>query len=311
MVWNMSLIIAYIGKKGCVMASDKRKIAYFGHKEKREELEQELYSGLITNDEELYTRAEELDITLKITDDACKIKDVENVVVGEVSTKGTTETKRKRLYGTTNGFQIIELSGSEITSVKRGDASIILFGNKITKSLANELLSKKWKASFSLKYMGELFGEIIEEVASKTPSLGKTYDVMIKQAELSKEESQKYLDEIVDRDVKLLDKFRTKLQEDLFKQNEIIKLASTIIDDGKIGKVEVIDDNILQVKLNSDVRAFDTNWKLLAKPNEMVMMFTDDDKVSIGDEIVIENETLCVKGKEVGLSCNIILCHLK
>ena len=96
MVWNMSLIIAYIGKKGCVMASDKRKIAYFGHKEKREELEQELYSGSITNDEELYTRAEELDITLKITDDACKIKDVENVVVGEVSTKGTTETKRKR-----------------------------------------------------------------------------------------------------------------------------------------------------------------------------------------------------------------------
>lgn len=26
----MSLIIAYMGKRGCVMAADKRKIAYFG-----------------------------------------------------------------------------------------------------------------------------------------------------------------------------------------------------------------------------------------------------------------------------------------
>ncbi|MDR0900341.1 MAG: DUF2121 domain-containing protein, partial [Methanobrevibacter sp.] len=25
----MSLIIAYVGKKGCVMAADKRRIAYF------------------------------------------------------------------------------------------------------------------------------------------------------------------------------------------------------------------------------------------------------------------------------------------
>ncbi len=307
----MSLIIAYIGKKGCVMASDKRKIAYFGHKENREALEQELYSGLLTNDDELYARAEELDITLKVTDDACKLKDIENVVVGEVSSKGTTETKRKRIYGTTNGFQIVELSGSEITGVNKGDASIILFGNKITKSLANELLNKKWKASFSLKYMGELFGNIIEEVASKTPSLGKNYDVMIKQADLSKEESQKYLDEIVERDVKLLAKFRTKLQEDLFKQNELIKLASTIIDEGSIGKVELVDDNILQVKLNSNVRAFDTNWKLLSKPNELVMMFVDEGNVSLGDEIIIENETLGVKGKNVKLSCNIILCHLK
>lgn len=30
----MSLIIAYVGKKGCVMASDKRKIGYFGDKKK-------------------------------------------------------------------------------------------------------------------------------------------------------------------------------------------------------------------------------------------------------------------------------------
>ena len=35
----MSLIIAYIGKKGCVMTGDKRKIGYFGDKDRLEELE--------------------------------------------------------------------------------------------------------------------------------------------------------------------------------------------------------------------------------------------------------------------------------
>ena len=37
----MSLIIAYIGKKGCVMAADKRKIGYFGDKKNLETLEEE------------------------------------------------------------------------------------------------------------------------------------------------------------------------------------------------------------------------------------------------------------------------------
>ena len=117
----MSLIIAYVGKKGCVMAADKRRIAYFGSKEERELLEQEIYSGEITNDEELYARAEELGISLKVTDDACKVKSVEDVAVGEVSSRGTMETRRKRIYGTTNGFQIIELSGSEIVNRNRDD----------------------------------------------------------------------------------------------------------------------------------------------------------------------------------------------
>jgi len=308
----MSLIIAYIGKKGCVMAGDKRRIAYFGDKENRELLEDEMYSGDITNDDELYERAEELGITLKVSDDACKIRDVENVAVGEVSTKGTTETKRKRIYGTTNGFQIVELLGSEIDDVTKGDSSIIVFGNKITKSLANDMIQKRWKPSFSLKYMGDIFGEIISDIAKKTPSLGKDYDVLVKQANLTKSNAQDYLDGVVERDIKVLAKFRSKLQEDLLKQNEVIKLASTIIDEGSVGLVDSIDDKMIQVKLNSDVRAFDTNWKLLAKPGENVIMFVDEStEIEIGDEVVIEDEKLCLKKDKSDLNCNIILCHIK
>ena len=124
----MSIIIAYIGRKGCVMASDKRRIAYFGDKDNREKLEEELYSGNIRNDEELYKEAAKLGIDLKISDDAKKIKSIGNAVMGEVSSKTTREVRRRRIYGTTNGYQIIELIGSELKNKETGSSGIIIFG---------------------------------------------------------------------------------------------------------------------------------------------------------------------------------------
>ena len=83
----MSLIIAYIGKKGCVMASDKRRIGYFGNKEQLNALESELYSGKIKNDDEFKKKADEYGIAIKLTEDATKITTVGNCVRGEVTTK--------------------------------------------------------------------------------------------------------------------------------------------------------------------------------------------------------------------------------
>ncbi|MDZ4171433.1 MAG: DUF2121 domain-containing protein, partial [Methanobacteriaceae archaeon] len=80
----MSLILSYIGRKGCVIAGDKRRIAYFGNKSSREKLEEELYDGTIKNDEELQKRASDMGITLKISDDACKVRGSGEVVIGEV-----------------------------------------------------------------------------------------------------------------------------------------------------------------------------------------------------------------------------------
>ena len=309
---SMSLIIAYVGKKGCVMAADKRRIAYFGLKEQRELLEQEMYSGEIRSDEELYARAEELDVVLKVTDNACKVKSIENVAIGEVSSRGTMETKRKRVYGTSNGFKIIELSGSNIVKSKRGDSSIIVFGNKIAKSLANEMIQERWKPSFSLKYMGDIFGQILKEISEVTPSVGKDYDVIIEKNNLSKSQVQDYIDEVAERDVKVLAKFRAQLREQLIEQNENIKLASTIIEEGSVGEIVIIDDTLIEVKLNDDVRAFDANWKILANPGQNVLMFVENSEdLEKGDEIVIEDEVLCVKKNKAILKCNIILCHLE
>lgn len=306
----MSLIIAYIGKKGCVMTGDKRKIGYFGDKKNLEVLEKELYEGVVTTDDEFEKRAAELGISIKITDDASKLKIIGNTVRGEVSTKGTFETKRRRIYGTTNGYQIVELLGSETKSRKAGEKGIIIFGNNHAKQMAQSLIQKKWKPSQSLKYMGEVFEDILAEVSSKTPTVGKKFDTLIQQPKFDSSQAQKHLNITIDNDIKVLTKFRQELTEQLVQQSIAIDMASKIIDKGDIGRVVSIDGNMLFVQLNDKTQAMDGNWKQKAAPGQNVLMFTDSDNVKIGDKVVIEDEDLCLKKDKSPLKCDIILCSL-
>ena len=306
----MSLIIAYVGKKGCVMASDKRKIGYFGDKKNLSKLEEELYEGHIDNDDDFLKRAKELGISIKITDDANKLKIIGNTIRGEVSTKGTFETRRRRIYGTKNGYQIVELLGSETESRKAGDSGLIVFGNEFAKRTAETLIKRNWKASQSLRYMGEIFQGIIEEVASKTPTVGKNVDVLMQQPDFDKTKAQQHLNITIDHDIKVLTKFRQELTEKLVQQNLEIEMANKIIDKGEVGRVVQIDGNMLYVQLNDKTQAVDGNWKRLAGPGQNVLMFTDSDDAKIGDKVIIENEDLCLKKDKSSLKCDIILCSL-
>jgi hypothetical protein len=307
----MSLIIAYIGTKGCVFIGDKRRIGYFGDKTKREELEGELYSGGLKSDAELIQRAEELGITLKITDDACKVRSIRDVLVGEVSQKSPFETKRRRIYGTTNGYQIIELVGSDISKAETGQTSIIVFGNKITKKMANEMIKQRWKSKTTLKDVGEIFKEVMEEIAEKTPSVGSSYDFFIKTPQMDKKEAQELLRDTVIRDVKLLQKWRQKLRQDMLEKAQTIQMASKILNEGEIGRVVNIEENCLEIILGKDVQAFDANWNLLAKPSEKILMYAENPSdVVQGDLAVIENENLCLKRNKSGLRCDVILCKV-
>jgi len=306
----MSLIIAYVGKKGCVMASDKRKIGYFGDRENLKLLESELYDGRISNDEDFLKRAKELGISTKITDDANKLKIIGKTIRGEVSTKGTFETRGRRIYGTTYGYQMVELLGSDTESRKAGKSGIIIFGNDFAKRMAETLLKREWKASLSLRYMGEIFQAIIEEVASKTPTVGKKVDVLIQQPKFNEQEAQRHLNITIDHDIKVLTKFRQELTEQIVQQQIEIDMVNKIIDKGEVGKVVNIDDNMVYVQLNKDVQAVDGNWKQLAAPGQNVLMFTESDNVKLGDKVVIENEDLCLKKDKSSLKCDVILCSL-
>jgi hypothetical protein len=307
----MSLILSYIGRKGCVIAGDKRRIAYFGNKSSREKLEEELYDGTIKNDEELQKRASDMGITLKISDDACKVRGSGEVVIGEVSFRSPFETKRRRIYGTTNGYQIVEISGSNISKMEKGESSIVVFGNKKTKKMANSIIKEKWENKTSLKGISELFEEVMVEVSLLTPSVSSGHDVFIKHPKLDKKAAQKLLRETIIRDVKLLQKWREKLQNDLLEKAESIKLASKILTEGEIGRVIMVDDNHVEVILGKGVQAFDLNWKPLAKSGDRILMYADEPTdVVVGDQAIIENENLCLKRNNSPLRCDVILCKI-
>ena len=238
------------------------------------------------------------------------MKVVGNCVRGEVSTKGTFETRRRRIYGTTNGYQMVELLGSDTQSRKAGDKGIIIFGNKYAKQLAENLISRKWKPSQSLRYMGEVFEDILTEVASKTPTVGDKFDVLIQQPVFTNSEAQRHLNLTIDHDIKVLTKFRQELTEQIVQQRIAVDMANKIISKGDIGRVVNVDGNMVYVQLNDKTQAMDSNWKQLAGPGQNVLMFTESDNVKIGDKVTIENEDLCLKKDKSSLRCDIILCSL-
>jgi len=304
----MSLIISYIGSNGCVMAGDKRRIGFFGDKDKREKLEEYLYSGAIETDDELVKVAEEQGITLKISDDAEKVRSIDDVVVGEVRFKTPFETKRKRIYGTTNGYTIVELSGSEIKKTENGDSSIVVFGNKVTKKMANETVKKHWRSKASLENVSEVFKKVMDEVSSKTPSVSKEYDIIAIHSDLDKRDAKRHLRDILIKDVKDLQKWREDLRKQQIAHNKSIEMASKIVNDGEIGKVKNIDGNKIGILLNEGIQALDMEWNLIAGPGNLIEMNTDNSSsVEIGDIAVIENENLCIMRTKSNLTCNVIL----
>ncbi|MGC9516729.1 MAG: DUF2121 domain-containing protein [Methanomicrobiales archaeon] len=305
----MSLIMTYIGSQGCVIVGDKRRIGFFGDRESIKKLETELYSGNIKTDQELIDGAKNLNVTIKVIDDAKKVRSLGDVVVGEVRFKTPFETRRKRIYATTNGYDIVELLGSKIDKIQKGETSIIVFGNKITKKIANEVIQKNWQSKTNLNEISELFKTIMEEIAKVTPSISKDYDFFMKTKKMNKEEAQNLLRETIVRDVKLLEKWRTKLKGDLLEKAKNIEMAKKIIVEGEIGSIITINGEKLEVTLNDHCEALDINWNVVAKPGEKISMSTDEaGLVKIGDVVVIEKENLCIKRTKSPLKCEVILC---
>jgi hypothetical protein len=305
----MSLIITYIGSKGCVIAGDKRRIGFFGPEANREKLEEELYSGKIQTQEELLKKAMNLEITLKISDDADKIREIGDVVVGEVRSKTTVETKRKRIYATTAAYNMVELVGSEIKTIKSGGSSIVVFGNKYTQELAEKSIKKYWKSKITLIEIGKIFEYVMKEVSIKTPSVSPAHDVIIKYPSIKAKEAKELLRTTIIQDVKELEKWRNELQENLIKTSQNIQMATKIIIQGNIGIVENVNGNEIEIILDEGVEALDIEWKSMVKPFETIIMTVQNgSNISRGDLAVIEDENLCIKRTKEPLNCDFILC---
>lgn len=305
----MSLIITYIGSKGCVIVGDKRRIGFYGPEQARERLEEELYSGKINTSEKLFKKADEHGITIKISDDAEKIRERDDVVIGEVRSKTTLETKRKRIYATTGTYSMIELLGSDVQTMKSGESAIIVFGNKYTQKLAEKSVNKFWKSKINLLEVGKIFETVMEQVALETPSVSPEHDMIIKYPKIGLKSAKELVRKTIIQDVKELSMWRDKLRENMVTTSKNIQMASKIIITGDIGTVDYVKNNEIGIILNKGIEALNKDWEVMVKPSEIIRMTIEDiSNVSKGDLAVIENENLCIKRTKELLNCEFILC---
>ncbi len=305
----MSLIITYIGSKGCVIVGDKRRIGFYGPEQARESLEEELYSGKINTREKLLKRADKHGITIKISDDAEKIRERDDVVIGEVRSKTTLETKRKRIYATTGTYSMIELIGSDVQTMKSGESAIIVFGNKYTQKLAEKSVNKFWKSKINLLEVGKIFESVMEQVALETPSVSPEHDMIIKYPKIGIKDAKELVRKTIIQDVKELSMWRDKLKENMVKTSKNIRMATKIVIEGNIGIISDVKDNEVDIVLNKGIEALNSDWELMARPTETIKMTVEDKSdVFKGDIAVIENENLCIKRTKKSLNCKYILC---
>jgi len=306
----MSLIVTYIGSKGCIIAGDKRRIGFYGSPNAREALEDELYAGNIKTEEELIKIAEKTGINLKISDDITKIREMDNVLVGEVISRATHETKRKRIYAISGAYSMVELTGSNIDTVKSGGRSIIVYGNKYTQELAEKTIKKLWKPKMKFVDVERIIETVMNEVAKSTPSVSDDFDIIIKYNALDQKAAKEVIKTTVLEDIKELEAFRNHLMEENIKATKNIQMATKIIIEGNIGTVTGVNGNDIDIILDKTVEALDFNWEPVAKPAEKVTMTVENPQnVVMGDLAVIENENLCIKRTRESLNCGFILCR--
>lgn len=292
------------------MIGDKRRIGFLGDEKKREILEEKLYSGKVKTQNELLKEAGSLGISLKITDDAQKVRKIDDVLVGEVKYRTPAKTMRKRIYGTSHAYNLVKLTGSSIDSVEQGGNSIVVFGNQITKKLANEIISAQWKSKTTLQEVGELFQKVMEKVAQTTPSVSEEYDLLLVHPTLDQKESLAQLRSTIVQDVKELAQWRAELKDKMVTAAREMEITSRIMTEGVVGTVTGIDNHELEVKLGQGVLALDANWNVLAQKDEKVKMRVEDpSQATQGDLVVIRDENLCISRSGTNISCDIILCN--
>jgi hypothetical protein len=129
----MSLIIALAGSREAVIGGDKRCITFSGS---CPQLEDELYSGRIKNDEALQARAGELGAILQVSDGKEKVWRIGDLLVGEVTELSSRRERRRRIYLAPGASLEVDITDREARIRARGGVGCVVFGNRFTQELA-------------------------------------------------------------------------------------------------------------------------------------------------------------------------------
>ncbi len=174
----MSLVIAYSGSKGAIMAGDMREIRLGGQDTAVAAFEQELYSGAISDDVQLRQRAAELGVLAVIRDDKEKVRERDGVLNGEVTESEGRSLRIRRLYVSAGHYAIADIEGSRFVMRGHGDtSSFIVLGNELTRQIAHAAIQRYWKNGTS----GDAVRVIVmamEEAAARTASVSRSYLIL-------------------------------------------------------------------------------------------------------------------------------------
>jgi hypothetical protein len=131
----MSLVIALAASREAVIGADRRAIAFLGSCPK---LEEELYSGLIEDDQQLLDRARELGAALQITNCREKVWRRRDLLVGEVTEISLELSRRRRIYLVPGASLQVDITNGEARIRAWDGVGCIVFGNRFTQKLAYE-----------------------------------------------------------------------------------------------------------------------------------------------------------------------------
>lgn len=167
---KISLIIALAGSREAVIGGDKRCITFSGS---CPQLEDELYSGRIKNDQELLARAAELSATLQITDEREKVWRIGDLLVGEVTELSSLLERRRRIYLAPGASLEVDITGREARIRARGGVGCVVFGNRFTRELAGSCATRAGG-----RVNEDIIKSIFVEAGDRTASVSRQHMIL-------------------------------------------------------------------------------------------------------------------------------------
>jgi hypothetical protein len=166
----MSLVIALAGSRQAVIGGDQRCITFLGS---CTQLEEELYSGRIRNDEALLARARELGATLQVSDVREKVWRRGDLLVGEVTELSSQLERRRRIYLAPGARLEADITGREVRIRARGGVGCVVFGNRFTQELAGSSVARAGG-----RVNEDLIKSIFVEAGVRTASVSREHMVL-------------------------------------------------------------------------------------------------------------------------------------
>ena len=176
----MSLVMAFSGTYSAVIAGDQREILFRGEASCIALLESELYSNRLCTEEQLHARAAELDVSITIRDDKCKVWEQDGILIGEVTETDGPVIRRRRICVSCGRYAIFEKSGESWSLLSRGEGShFLVLGNEATKGIAHQCIREHWKpGGGTLEDAVKVLILSMQEAARRTASVSRTFSIL-------------------------------------------------------------------------------------------------------------------------------------